>query len=118
MIIILSRKQNDIFILPVSNNIFFYLSNAEFPFETSKFVYFNNIFILYTRKYMTNIMCITTQLLLLTPCCLNSVFRRFLRYVQRRALIVYRLIGNFFHDPFLLKNRIFFRMMLLDHVLQ
>ena len=54
---------------------------------------------------------------------MNSVFRRYMRYIPRQALIVYRLkdatiIGNFPPNPFLFWNRNFCQMLLLDHAIQ
>ena len=58
-----------------------------------------------------------------TLCCMNSVFRRFLRYIPRQAFIVYRLIAaalirSFSIIPFLFWNRNFGQMFFLDNAIQ
>ena len=60
---------------------------------------------------------------ILLLCCMNSVFRRLIKYILREALIVYwhidaALIGIFFHDSFLFWNRIFCQTLFLDHAMQ
>ena len=60
---------------------------------------------------------------ILLLCCMNSVFRRLIRYILREALIVYwlidaALIGIFFHDSFLFWNRNFCQTLFLDHAMQ
>ena len=48
--------------------------------------------------------------------CMNSVFRRFLRYIPRQALIVYRLIDTMLIKKFISMIPFYFEMEILPNV--